>query len=128
MSLSPQNVQAANILVGCVSTATTIITIPAGRTWKGRISLNATATVAASGAAISSRATVSTAGATVTPAAGVVLGVYVSVPAQLSTTTGQVANSDQTDITVVAGTSAATLTLQINSASAASATASGVLL
>lgn len=120
---------AADIVAGCTSTnSATIITVPANRTWQGWVSLNAGLLVAASGSQVNSRATVSVAGATATPTAGVILGVCVAAPAQLSTTTAQVTNSDRTFLTIVAGTSAATLTLQVNSASSASATAAGVLL
>lgn len=120
---------AADIVAGCTSTnAATIITVPANRVWQGWVSLNAALLVAASGSQVNSRATVSVAGATATPAAGVILGVCVASPTQLSTTTGQVTGSDRTFLTIAAGSSAATLTLQVNSASAASATASGVLL
>lgn len=118
----------ADILCGVASTATTIITIPANRVWAGWISLNATLTLAASATAVSSRATVSVAGGTATPAAGVLLGVFVSAPTQLSTTTAQVANSDRTFAVISAGSSAATVTLQINSASAASASCVGELI
>jgi len=118
----------ADILHGVASTATTIITIPANRTWQGWISINACLTLAASAAGVSSRATVSTAGSTVTPAAGVVLGVFCSAPTQLATTTAQVSNSDRIFATIVAGTSAATVTLQPNSVSSCSATCWGELL
>jgi hypothetical protein len=118
----------ANILCGVASANGTIITIPANRVWAGWVSINATLMVAASGASVSSRAGVSTAGATVTPAAGVLLGVFVSAPTQLSTTTAQVTNSDRTYAVIAAGTSAATLVLAVNSASAASASAVGVLI
>lgn len=119
----------ANILAGNATTSGTIITIPAGRTWAGWVSLNASLMVAASGAQVSSRPTVSIAGAGATPAAGVIFGVWVSVPAQGTGTTGQVTANDRTFLVVAAGAgAAATLTLQPNSASAASATASGVLI
>ncbi len=131
MSVNPDSrrvPKAADLVVGTATTSTTIITIPANRTWQGWISLNATLIIAASGTQVSSRATVSTAGATVTPAAGVVFGVWVSAPTQQAGTTAQVSNSDRIFATIVAGTSAATLTLQVNSASAASATAWGELI
>lgn len=120
----------SKILVGAASANNaTIITIPAGKVWKGKISLNAALSVAASGSAVSSRATVSVAGSTATPAAGVVLGVFLAVPAPAASTAGiAVTGRDETDIIVVAGTSAATLTLQINSVSAATATASGQIV
>lgn len=119
----------ANILVGCSSSnGGTIITIPANRVWAGWVSINASLAVAASGAAVSSRATVSVAGATATPAAGVLIGVFVSVPVQGTGTTAQVTSSDRTYVVIAAGASSATLTLQVNSASAASATASGELI
>lgn len=120
----------ANLLSGAASSnGATIITIPAGRVWAGSVSLNCTLTVAASGAAVSSGATVSIAGSTATPAAGVILRVWVSAPAQQAGTTAQVANNDHIPLLVIAaGTSAATLTLQTNSTSAAAATAAGVLI
>lgn len=127
--LGPNVPNPADILVGStITNGGTIITIPANRVWAGWVSINATLAVAASGAAVSSRATVSVAGATATPAAGVLVGAFVSVPTQLAGTTAQVTNSDRTYVVIAAGSSAATLTLQVNSASAASATASGVLI
>lgn len=119
---------AANILNGCLSATGTLITIPANRTWAGWISLNAGLSIAASGAAVSSRAGVSTVGSTVTPAAGVLLGVSLSVPAQLSTTTIAITGSDRNFFVISAGTSSATVTLAPNSVSVVSATASGVLI
>jgi len=69
---------AANILVGFQSFtsttgATTVITVPAGRTWQGTVAVScACQTVAATATAGQARAVISVAGAGATPAAGTV--------------------------------------------------------
>lgn len=106
----------------------TLLTIPAGKVWRGRIHLNATASVGASGAAVSSHATVQLSGAgTPTPASGQVLvDVFVSVPAQTANGTGQVTNQDSAEVTLYADVANDLLvTVTKNSTTAFAATAFG---
>jgi hypothetical protein len=61
----------------------TLLTVPAGKVWKGKLSLNATGSVAAGGSAIASHATIQLSGSgTPTPASGdVLVDVFIAVPA-----------------------------------------------
>jgi hypothetical protein len=109
----------------------TLLTIPAGKVWRGWLTLNATGSVGASGSAVSSRATVQTSGSgSPTPASGqVLLEVMVSVPAQAAGTTGAVANSDRTHVTLFADVANDLLvTVTKNSVTAFAATAFGELI
>lgn len=100
-----------------VGTATALITIPAGRTWKGSVAVEASATTA------SSSASVATAGSTVRPAAGNVLAI------DATGATGGLGDSNantMSDVYVSAGSSAATLTATI--VGTGSCSVNGVLL
>lgn len=126
---------ASNIICGKFNSADgstgTLITVPAGRIWRGWVTLNACASVAASGAAVASHATVQVAGSgTPTPAAGQVLvDVFVAVPAQAAGTTGAVSNRDSQFVTIHADiTNDTTLTVTKNSVTSFAATAFGELI
>jgi len=136
VALSTQEISpaAANILDGnATADAATIITIPQNRIWVGSVTLSAAVVIAAGASpAVNALPNVTTTGASATPAAGaVVLGLAISLPANLAgSVTGDGANDVVTiwPVTVYAGaTAAATLKLNFNSASAASATAVGYL-
>lgn len=123
---------AANILVGSATAdAATIITIPAGRAWKGTVVLSAALGTAPAVAGATADPTVSTAGTNVVPAAGVVLRTALrtgggSAAATVGTNSQGTASIP---LTVIAPPgNAATLTLQLGGATAASASASGELL
>ena len=122
----------ANIVSGrATADAATIITIPAGRTWKGKVTLAASLSAALNTAAVAAVPTVSIAGAGATPAAGAILGRPLHVPLSTATATNgsYVAGTADTDLIVTAPAgNAVTLTLQLGGATAASATAAGVLL
>jgi hypothetical protein len=125
----------ADVLTGKFNSADgssgTVITIPAGRVWRGWLTLNATGSVAVSGSAIGSHATVQLSGSgTPTPAtATVLLDVWISVPAQAAGTTGCVANRDSQFVTLFADASNALLvTVTKNSVTAYTATAFGELI
>lgn len=122
----------ANIVSGrATADAATIITVPAGRTWKGTVSLTASLATAIGAAATAATPTVSIAGAGATPAAGAILGRPLNVAASAATATNgsNVAGNADTELTVAAPAgNAVTLTLQLGGATAASATATGLLL
>ena len=101
---------AANILVGfqtfaATTGATTVITIPAGRTWQGTIAISCTCqTVAATATAGQARAVISVAGTGVTPAAGNVAACEAKNGANAATGTvgTQAANSVTFPLVVIA--------------------------
>lgn len=101
---------AANILNGfltfaATTAATTLITVPAGRTWTGTVAVScAASTTAAATAAGQARAVVSVAGVGVTPAAGTVLAVEAKAAANAATGTSgdSAANSLSAPLVVVA--------------------------
>ncbi len=117
------NILSGGVIVNNSNTPTTFLTIPAGRTWKGDISVSAAngVTVATDG-----NTSVVTAGAGVVPTAGTILAAALS---KRDTGSGQVV---MTDVFVVAP-SANAVTLQVVNNIAAStytgaATATGQLL
>lgn len=125
----------ANILCGKFTdtdgSSGTLITIPAGRVWRGTISMNVTGSVAASGSAISSKATIQLSGSgTPTPATGqVLLSVGISISAQGTATTGCATNRDSQVVTLFADASnSLAVTVTKNSVTAFSATAFGELI
>lgn len=79
LSTASQTTSAANVLVGyqtftATTGATTLITVPAGRTWVGTVGVAcAVTTTAGSSTAGQARAVVTVAGAGVTPAAGTIM-------------------------------------------------------
>lgn len=101
---------AADVLAGrqvftATTAATTLITIPAGRTWVGQVGASvATSVVAAATTAGRASAEISTAGTGVTPGAGVYLGVDALQGANAATGTvgGGNSNFGSTPLTVVA--------------------------
>lgn len=127
-----QMVAAANVLVGrATADAATIITVPAGRVWRGTVALSAAMGTAAAVAGVTATPTVSVAGTGVTPAAGVVLGLALRTGGGAAT--GTVGTNSQGSVslplTVIAPSgNEVTVTLQTGGATVASATASGELL
>jgi hypothetical protein len=119
---TPPTITAANILDGrllfvATTAATTLITIPAGRTWIGTI--GASTSVAVAGAsAVAGEATgiFTTAGAGVTPAAGAIFGVHCLVGANV---VGGTVGSDGSDAAstrvVVIAPGANAVTIQVAS-------------
>lgn len=125
----------SNILCGKFNSADgstgTLITIPAGKIWRGWLTLNAVASVAASGTAVNSHATIQVSGSGApTPATGQVLvDVFVSVPAQTASSTGQLASRDSQFVTLYADeTNPLLVTVTKNSLTAFAATAFGELV
>lgn len=130
---------AANILCGKYASTDgssgTLITIPAGRVWRGWVTLVAGGSVAAGSAAINSRATVQLSGSgTPTPATGqVLLQVPISVPSQSAVTANTggatVTNRDAQFVTLFADASNALLvTVTQNTVTNFAATAFGELI
>lgn len=131
---------AANVLNGfqtftATTGATTLLTVPAGRTWVGKVGAGCSTTVAAAGlTAGQARAVIATAGAGVTPAAGTVFAVEAN--AAVNAATGTVGSSAQASqvmpLTVVApGGNSVTLTVvttQGGTSSRVDAWASGALV
>lgn len=100
---------AANILTGtfnvlATTAATTVITVPAGRTWVGTVAIScACATAAAGTTAGQARAVVTTAGTGVTPAGTVVAcDARNGANAATGTVGSQAANSLSVPLTVIA--------------------------
>jgi hypothetical protein len=120
---------AANVLDGWLNAAGTLLTIPAGRTWIGTISIAATLVNAAGGAAAGARPTISTAGAGVVPAAGAVLGCDLSVAVSAAAANGnQDSNFVSQRLVVVApGGNAVTLAAAASTSTTASFAATGEL-
>lgn len=124
-----------NILCGKFNSADgstgTLITVPAGRIWRGWLTLNVCASVAASGSAVATHSTIQLSGSgTPTPATGQVLvDVFVAVPAQAAGTTGAVSNRDAQFVTLYADiTNDLLVTVTKNSATSYAATAFGELV
>jgi hypothetical protein len=136
---SPGVPNPANILSGkwtdVDGSTGTLITVPAGRVWKGKIAMNVTGSVAQGAAAINSKATIQTSGSgTPTPAtATVLLSVGISIPSQTSATAGTTglcaSNRDEQEVTLYAdAANALLLTVTKNSVTGFSATAFGQLI
>lgn len=125
-------IPAADVVVGrATANAATIITVPAGRIWRGTVVLSAALATAAATAGATASPTVSVAGAGATPAAGVVLGLALATGGGAATGTVGTNSQDSVVVPLVvvapAG-NAVTLTLQTGGATTASATASGDLI
>lgn len=110
LPVSPPAPAAADVVAGrqastATTAATTLVTVPAGRTWVGEVGASVSVSVAAA-AATAGRASaeISTAGAGATPAAGVYLGVDALTGANATTGTvgTQAANYACAPWTVVA--------------------------
>ena len=101
---------AANVLTGfqtftATALATTIITVPAGRTWLGMLSAQSAVSVAAATAvAGSARAVISVAGAGSTPAAGALMAIEAMAAANAAggTTGTQGSRNASNNFTIVA--------------------------
>lgn len=124
---------AANVVAGRATVdAATIITIPAGRTWKGSVSLSGALGTAPAVAGATATPTVSIAGVGAVPAAGAIVGLALRTGGGVATgTVGTNAEAATTipEVTVIAPAgNAVTLTLQLGGATAASASAIGVLV
>lgn len=110
LNVTPGAPAASNILVGVLShaittAATTLMTVPAGRTWTGMVVVTCTTSVAAASAtAGQARAVVTTAGVGVVPAAGSVLAAEARAGANAATGTVGSSNSvtQSIPLTVVA--------------------------
>jgi len=120
----------SDILCGSTTTSGgTIITIPAGRSWRGRVSLSASVVVATGGGAVNASARVSVAGAGSDPVAGDYLRMDLQAPASVL---GAVGTGDSghtsTDmfVTAPAGNTVA-LVLNTTNTTAQSASANGTL-
>ena len=120
---------AANILNGfqsfaATTGATTLLTVPAGRTWVGVVGVSCTASVAAaSSTAGQARCVVATAGANVTPAAGTVVACEAKAGANAATGTvgSNAAQRASVPVTVIAPAgNAVTLTVVTTQAGTAS--------
>jgi hypothetical protein len=121
----------ANILAGvATANAAMIITIPAGRTWVGTVSLSASVVVASAGAAVTASARVSTAGTGVVPAAGDYLRLDLNAPASAAAAAGTKDSGQiSTPMTVVAPAgNAVTLVLNVTNTTVQSASANGALI
>ena len=119
---------AANVLAGFQSftsttAATTVVTIPAGRTWVGTVGVScAVGIAAASATAGQARAVVTTAGTGVTPAAGTILAAEAKVGANSATGTvgGSGSQSASAAFTVIAP-AGNSVTIQVASTNAGTA-------
>ncbi len=120
-----------DILCGvATSSGSTIITIPAGRTWQGYVTLSAAVGNASAGVAISASARVSTAGTNVVPSAADYLRVdlYVAASAAVSPGNNESGHvTTQMTVRAPAGNSV-TLVLNTTSTNVQSASANGTLL
>lgn len=90
-----------------------ILTVPAGRTWRGTVHLTAQASQAIGAAAAVHTADINLAGVGATPAPGTLLSVAVAVPATTATATEGAAGRDDVSmpLTIVAAGVDATLTI-----------------
>lgn len=121
----------ADILAGlATSNSGTIITIPAGRTWSGTVTLSASVLVTTAGAAVNASARVSTAGTGVVPTAGDYVRLDIAAPISataLNGTSGVGSVSAPLLVSAPVGNSV-TLVLNATNTTVQSASASGVLL
>ena len=119
---------AANVLTGFQSftsttAATTVVTIPAGRTWVGTVGVSCAVSIAAaSSTAGQARAVVTVAGTGVTPAAGTILAAEAKVGANAATGTvgGSESRSATSPFTVIAP-AGNSVTIQVASTNAGTA-------
>lgn len=129
-SFPPFVPDSSNILAGlATANSGTIITIPAGRTWIGSVTVSASVLVAVAGAAVSASARVSTAGTGVIPAAGDYVRVDIGSPtsgAALNGTNGVGSTTAPLVVAAPAGNSV-TLVLNVTNTTTQSASASGIL-
>jgi|SRR5882757_3421686 len=107
----------------------TILTIPAGTSWKGTVTLSATVQIGSGGAAVMASARVSIAGAGAMPPAGDYLRVDLQAPASIlgAIGTGD-SGSMMSDMFITAGASPVTLVLNTTGTSSQSASANGRIL
>lgn len=129
VAVTEVNIAAGNVLQGSSDTdAGSLITIPAGGTWKGTITL--AASVAGGLTAVTATPAVTVQGTGATPPSGsVVAQLALYVPALLAVTVGASAAVTSGTLTVVAGASnSCTLQLNFNNAHIAAAQANGYLM
>lgn len=123
---------ADSVLGGAGDQGATILTVPAGRTWRGSLSLAASAQAAIGTAAASTGARLDIAGAGSLPAAGTLLRIPLAVPATTATATmgaGATGSISARDVTIIAGAAAVTVTVVAEAVSVlASGTARGMLV
>ena len=108
---------------------TVFLTIPANKTWRGQVNLSATVAVAAAGAAVNASAKITLAGTGCDPISGDYLHLNLHAPASVL---GAVGTSDSGNthmpMTIHAGSTPVTLTLNTTNTTMQSASAFGVLL
>lgn len=124
---------AGNVVGGAGDQGVTILTVPAGRTWRGSLSLAASASAAIGAAAANTGARLDIAGTGALPAAGTLLRVPLALPGTAATGTigaSGSASTDITDVVIMAGPDApATVAVVAEAASVqASGTARGMLV
>lgn len=126
-SVPPFVPNAASILAGVATTnGGTIITVPAGQTWMGTVTLSASVLVAVGGAAVSASARVSTAGTGVLPAAGDYLRLDLGAPAAGTALAGSSANNGVAGTMVVTAPSGNSVTLVLNTTNTTTQSASAM--
>lgn len=121
---------ANSILCGlAIANGATIITIPAGKTWVGVVTISGCVAVGTGGGQALASARVATAGATVTPPAGEYGRLDLVAPASVLAAIGTAAEgSVHVPLVVAAGANPATLVFNFTGMTAASASASGFIL
>lgn len=102
---SAADIRNGRVAVAATTAATTLLTVPAGRTWVGEVGASVACTTYPNGTTAGlASAVISTAGAGVTPAAGNVFGVDAMTAQNLSTGGSGIGNSNfgSMPLTVVA--------------------------
>lgn len=130
--VSPPTPAAADVVGGTGAAGATILTVPAGRTWRGVVALAAAASAAIGTAAATVVAAVNVAGAGATPAAGALVQMALALPITLAAATNGAAQANSVslpDVVVIAPAgNAVTLTVTADAGVEARGTARGVLL
>lgn len=128
----PFNPDPSNILVGlAIANGGTIITVPAGRTWYGLVTLSGALTTAAAAVGANGSVRASTAGAGAVPAAGDYVRLDLAAPGGVlgalvgSQDSGQI---QQSLYVSAPATNAVTLVMNSTNTTVQSASASGILL
>lgn len=118
----------ADVLGGTGGGGQTILTVPAGRTWKGSLSLSVSVSAAVGAAGGPQTCGLDLTGAGATPAAGRIVQVTVVLPTTTATATAGAAGDNAahlSDVVIVAGAGAPAVLAVTGSASG---TARGVLI
>jgi hypothetical protein len=124
--VTPDVPAAVNIVGGSTqstTTAQTVITIPAGRTWKGTVGLSI-----AQSAAASTNASIQTAGANVVPAAGTIVVAAVDTEVTAAGFSSDAAVSSDVYVQAPAANAVTLVTNWATAPTSASAWANGILL